>query len=536
VKIITKYYSLVFVSIILIILIPQLLFQKSPDEDIFLPDVPENVYKKSIVNLKNSIDKVLNNKGLKNTDMGIAVYSFDEKEYYYEKNIFKPLTPASTTKLFTTFAALYTLGNNYYVKTSVYYDGVIKNGVLYGDIYLYGRGDALFSVSDMDLLAKKIHDLGVRKITGNIYGDDSYFDNVTDRKEYSNDLDVVEPLPPITALSIERNTATIIATSGAKSNQPLHITIIPNSESFIIENHSSIRTGRIKEAIDDRIYPRNLKSIGKSVLENVGDCPPLPRRRRGTVRITSQELKDDKQKFIIKGYLYQGQSYSYMYFIQSPALAAAGALKSSLRNFNIEVKGNIGRAKISDLKNTPSVLAEFRRPIMELVQLANKESDNFMAENLFKIVGAYAGSSTNTSRKSNAIKQMIFDSLGIAFDDCLINDGSGLSRRNLVTAKSLITMLVKAQYMPFADDFYNSLAIAGIDGTLYKRMAATVAENNVCAKTGTLRNVSALAGYVSTMDGELLAFAFLFNGPYVYNYKLAEDELALLLASFFYER
>jgi len=482
--------------------------------------------------LRSEIDRILSSAGLKDTKFGLAVYSIDEKEYYYQRNIDNQLTPASNTKLFTTFSALYTMGHDYIINTGVYTDAKAIDPVLKGNIFIIGRGDALLKVSDLEVLAHKLQSLGIKKIEGNIYADDSFFDSVTSRKDYSNDADLVEPLPPITALTIERNTATVIATGGASG---INVTVLPRSESFIIENNATLARIQKSSMNLNFVENSNARTIlrDNTILSNIGDAPPLPKRRqRSSIRISTSKMADCKQKFIVNGQLRKGQTYSYMYFINCPALAVAGAFKNALNNFGIEVKGNIAVKPIRNLKTKPLFLAEFGRPIMELIEICNKESDNFLAENLFKIVGAYAGSYDKTSDKSRAVKKLIYDSLGIDFKKCQINDGSGLSRRNLVTTRALVATLIKSQYLPFAESFYNSLAVAGIDGTLYKRMVGTAAENNVCAKTGTLRNVSSLAGYVNTKDGELLAFAMIFNGPYVYNYKATENKIAILLAGF----
>lgn len=488
-------------------------------------DFQKNIKSDKEINIKQEIEKLISTGGLKDTKYGIAVYSIDKKEYYYQKNIDVLLTPASNTKLFTTFSALYSLGDEYDIITTIYTDAKIIEPVLKGNLYIYGRGDALLSVNDIDIIASKIGFLGIKKIDGNIYADDSYFESTTNRQEYSNDLDQVEPLPPVTSLTIERNTATIVA-KGLSSG--VEVFSIPRSESFIFENNAKLA---YQNKIDKHYYNKQNNFAYSNDQIRVGDAPRiLKKRNRNSIKINSIRMKDCKQKFIINGFIKLGQNYAFKHFIDCPALAVAGAFKNSLMNKGIEVKGSI------EIRHNPNkvklnVIAEFRRPLMELINICNKESDNFLAENIFKIVGAYAGDNIHTSSKSRAVKRLIYDSLGIDFKNCQINDGSGLSRRNLVTTRALIATLIKSQYLPFSDKFYNSLAVAGTDGTLYKRMLGTAAENNVVGKTGTLRNVSSLAGYVYTKDEELLAFAMIFNGPYVYNYKALENKIAIFLAN-----
>jgi serine-type D-Ala-D-Ala carboxypeptidase/endopeptidase (penicillin-binding protein 4) len=476
------------------------------------PELSKVNQKKAIDKLRNDINNIISDKGLSKTKVAIAVYSVDEQKYYYQKNIDDPFTPASTTKVFTNFSALYTMGADYQIRTSVYTDGDIENGILKGNLYIYGRGDALLTIADIDALSSKISAKGIKQVEGNIYADASYFDDKKMRIEYSSDKDVVEALPPITALCIEKNLATIIVSAGSNANEGIKVTVLPKSESLSFINNVRFSGGKQK---------------------NDGKKQKSGSRRR-IISIGNSISKDGKQKFIISGELSANQNYSYKYFISNPPLACAGALKSSLICRGISVKGGISEGKMESISKSRHLITECYRPITEQISVANKESDNFLAEMMFKMIGAYGGDHNENGKKARAIERMIFDGNRVNFSNCILNDGSGLSRRNLITARSLVSLFVKAQYLPFGDDFYATLPIAGVDGTLHKRMKHTLAESNLVAKTGTLRNVSALTGYVTTRDGELLAFAFVFNGPYVYDYKRTEDKLGVLLASFSY--
>jgi D-alanyl-D-alanine carboxypeptidase/D-alanyl-D-alanine-endopeptidase (penicillin-binding protein 4) len=520
-------YSFLF----LIIFILSVNSIKPQGENVFLPELSTESREKAIKKLKAEIDNILSNNELSKSKFGVAVYSIDENEYYYQKNNDLQLTPASLTKLFTTFSALYLMGENHQIQTSVYYDGEIDDGVLDGDVYIYGRGDVLLSVSDLDILSDKILQKGIKKINGNIYADGSYFDDFTNRLDYSNDRDLVEPMPPITALSIEKNTATIIATSGPNVNNNVNVTVIPRTESLLIENNAKIIGSKSGTYID---YEPSNESYLAELTDRVGDAPKKRKPSGGSIRIINSSTKNGTQKFIVAGVLGVNKSYAYRYYINNPVLATAGSFKNSLINSGINVSGGIGEKKMEP-QFFDNGLANFNRPLVDLIYPTNKESDNFLAENLFKSLGAYAGKNLDNSTGSREVQGKIFENIGMNFNNCQLNDGSGLSRRNLITTRSIISLLVKSQYLPFGYSFINSLAIAGTDGTLRKRMKKTNAENNVYAKTGTLRNASGLSGFVSTQDGELIAFSFVFNGPYVYNYKQTEEKLAIALANFKYE-
>ncbi|MBI3259390.1 MAG: D-alanyl-D-alanine carboxypeptidase, partial [Ignavibacteriae bacterium] len=143
-----------------------------------------------------------------------------------------------------------------------------------------------------------------------------------------------------------------------------------------------------------------------------------------------------------------------------------------------------------------------------------------------------AGGQTQTAKKSVETITRALEKEGISTEGLCMNDGSGLCRRNLFSANTEVGLLSKATDLPFFLEFQASFALAGVDGTLKKRMKGTPAERNLHAKTGTLRNASALAGYVNTRDNERLTFAFIFNGGSVGIYKQTENELGACLADF----
>ena len=121
--------------------------------------------------------------------------------------------------------------------------------------------------------------------------------------------------------------------------------------------------------------------------------------------------------------------------------------------------------------------------------------------NVFKMVGAACGDHTTTATRAKRAVVDALDSLSVMRNGCSFNDGSGLSRRNLASAKTEVDLLRQIYVQDWGAEFRSTLAIGAFDGTIRGRMHATPAANNVTAKSGTLRNVSALAGYVTTKDG-----------------------------------
>jgi len=496
----------------------------------------------------------------------------DSQKTYFEKNPYSALTPASTTKLFSTFAAFVTLGGNYGVPTTVFADAPLQNGIINGNLYLVGHGDALLNTTDIEELADQITKQGVKKITGKIFGDGSYFDNLTERHIYSGDHEVVESMPPITALGINRNTVTVMVSPGI----PPNVQTIPPSDAFTINSSAQTiksaktthpdsknfikRKPNSKNAVKRKDIPKKsgtFKGATKkpiirrrhSLLEgsqynpdfdiyNLGDAPPAPKGKRKSSSKSSrgascvvgcQTISTGEQVFSVRGSVPRGGLYTRYFVINRPELVAAGTLRNRLESGGVDVGGGIA---VQPKPKSAFQIAEFKRPIAEIISYLNKNSDNYLAEHIFKMVGAAAGGQTQTAKKSVEVITQALEKEGISTEGLCINDGSGLCRRNLFSANTEVGLLSKAAELPFFLEFESSLALAGVDGTLRKRMKGTAAERNLHAKTGTLRNTSALAGYVSTRDNERLCFAFIFNGGGVGLYKLTENELGACLADF----
>jgi D-alanyl-D-alanine carboxypeptidase len=523
---------------------------------------------KSTKQLTQTLQSIINKIAVNGTKVSAMVYSLDNNQVIFDHNSRQPLTPASTTKLFSTYTALHLMGGDYSIPTIVATDAQPQNnGLLNGNVYIVGKGDALLTISDIEQLADQIEKAGIKKIVGNIYGDGSYFDNVTQRHIYSGDGEIVEPLPPITALGYYRNSMTVMVSGG----NPPRVQTIPPSDAFTSTVHQTVlrkpivsKYARIQTQKRSRSFTKkstvkqrtgkksaiNKGSVKKKIRKNrrhamaienpelwlhrLGDAPPPPRRvknksRGPAIQINSSVQKDGTQHFNVVGSLGSGGIISKHYAIAKPELAVAGSLANRLKSGGVEITGTIG---IKKMPENAYIVGESRRAVTEMLNLVNKNSDNFLAEQTFKMIGGFKGGQENTGRIAAKTITDELAQLGIYTEGVCINDGSGLCRKNLVSAKTEVDLLTKAAQSDFAQQFHNSLSIAGVDGTLRRRMIGTAAHNNVRAKTGTLRNVSALAGYVTTRDGEKLCFSIIWNGGNVGSYKMAENMFAIALAEF----
>jgi serine-type D-Ala-D-Ala carboxypeptidase/endopeptidase (penicillin-binding protein 4) len=351
------------------------------------------------------------------TNVGIIIYNPLTQDTIFQKNAFVTMTPASNTKLFTTATALSILGGNFPLYTKILTNDLdYKNGIINGNIYIKGYGNSTFTISDLESLVKVIKNKGIRKITGQIIGDDTYFDNVYYRSDWIADEVANVSLPPISAIVINRN-------------------------------------------------------------------------REVTYKKVRKRMR------------------SYTTNINDPPLYAAKLLREKLAAEGIEI------GTVCTKGETPSnavTLAESKTILRDLISLINKHSDNFLAECLFKTIGAESSKGQGNSFYSTQAILNFLEENGVYLKGTSIVDGSGISRFDQVTPISIAGILEK-MYFEIAnfDDYYKSLSIAGVDGTLRNRFNGTSAENNLHGKTGTLDGISSLSGYLKTAGGEDLIISMI---------------------------
>ncbi|GMU85805.1 MAG: peptidase S13 [Ignavibacteriales bacterium] len=221
--------------------------------------------------------------------------------------------------------------------------------------------------------------------------------------------------------------------------------------------------------------------------------------------------------------------------VADPALNAAEILYKALKEKGIYVGGRPAKGSTPEGSHE---LAYRSVPLQEVISIVNKRSDNFLAECLFKVVGAAeSGTEGSGFHASKAVKKFL-DQNDIYDEGTEIVDGSGLSRFNLTSAAALTSLLEWAYFHPnYFDNIYNSLSIAGVDGTLTGRMKKGSAMHNFRGKTGTLRGTSAVSGYLKTISGDdlIVSIIFFYHAKGQSYWKSVEDRIIGLLASEFIE-
>lgn len=444
---------------------------------------------------------------------GIAVVSLDTGSTLYSHRADHLLQPASTAKLFTTALSLARLGTDYRIPTRLFADGRIVNGRLNGSLILRGMGDPTLgtgSGSDWaDQLAGQVIARGIRSVRGDLIADDSYFAGPA----WGSGWDAADLQSwfavPSSALSVQENIVDVTVSPGRAPGRPARLEFVPaDARPDLV---SQLFTSAAGTPSDINLY----RAPGNDTLQAFGNI---------AADSTVQHFK---------------------LAMVNPARVAGMQLRQALKHRGIRFVGKLRVVHWPQGGPTPAatyMLGEvLSPPLREILQQGLKRSQNLYLQNLLLSVGAREPTTATTSFRSTesraivALRQLLTE-IGIPASASLISEGTGLSRRSLVTPNALVRLLVYLAAQPYADMVREALPIAGVDGSLAGHMRGTAAENNVHAKTGSMAYVHCLAGYVTTAAGERLAFAIMLN-----NYERSDnapsissdvDAIAVLLANY----
>lgn len=422
--------------------------------------------------LSSQIDTILKDTLFNKTIAAVEVYNLSTQKILYKKNNTYLLRPASNLKLFTTAAGLLFLGQDYKFNTKAYYTGQILNNTLYGDVYIKGGFDPFFKVEDLDSLLIGLKNLRVKKITGSIFADVSSKDSLFWGKGWMWDDDPDPSAPYLSPLNINGNLVKVI-TSPQKINYNSKVTFYPGSKYYSTE---------------------------ANVISIKGDSTKIK---------ISRDWINRKNKIYVNGFqAYKDDVDTSEVNIFRPELFFINLLKEKLDNVDIIISGKL------DTLSIPGNAIKFstiNRGLDSVIIKTNKESNNLGAEMiLYALAEKFYGFPATAENGVKVIDSLI-TLIGHNPEYYRIVDGSGVSHYNLITA-DLIIDLLKYMYNKKSNLFnlyYNSLPIAGVDGTLEDRMLTSQAYKNVHAKTGTLSGVSNISGYVTAANGDKLAFTVL---------------------------
>ena len=428
---------------------------------------------------------------------GVLVASVTRGDTLFSINADVLLKPASTMKMMTTGLALERLGPEHTFETTVLRDRPISNGTIDGNLYLRGGGDPSLSLrfwqgeSPMDALARQIAAAGVRRVRGAVVADESAFEAERIPRGWKSSYLMSAYAAPVSALSLNENLVWIVVRA---ENGRAVVELDPPSTALPITSTVRVVGGRRGSISAHRA------NGGSGIVVN------------GTIGSSSAPRR-------------------YSLVVQEPPDFAAGALVASLRKAGVEVEGGLSRG--STPRSATAIAQVHSLPLAHLVSYMNRESINHFAELLFRNAARENGGQSSARTAQDALREFLAQRAGARPTDVRVSDGSGLSEADSVTPRAMVQLLSYAHHAPWGSVFHASMPVAGESELMRRRMRGTPARGNLHAKTGTTNTVASLTGYVTALNGEVLAFAFIYNGRDKGNARAAMDRMGPTLANFY---
>ncbi|MBN1419021.1 MAG: D-alanyl-D-alanine carboxypeptidase/D-alanyl-D-alanine-endopeptidase [Planctomycetes bacterium] len=430
-----------------------------------------------------SIDAEIDGSGLRADSLAVLIRSLDAGEVLYARRADRAVRPASNLKLFTAAAALLALGPDFRFETRILATGAIAAGELRGDLIVEGRGDPTISgrFTGGDILAAfkawagRLGDLGVRRITGRIIGDDRYFQGPSIGDGWEED-----DLPEWYAAE----TSALTLNDGC------------------VDIH--LRGTKAREAPEIRIDPPTRYVRVACKVRTAGG--------KGAARIGIHRPRD-RNEIELTGTIPAGTRKTVWASVHDPTLYFVTVLRETLAREGIEVAGAAVDANVlpAPLPAARLLFSHTSPALSTCIEVVLKRSQNHYAENVARTIAAVRRGRGTMVDARIAIADLL-EPYGAPRGAIHMADGSGLSDKNRATADAIVRLLDGYRRAPTFAAFREALPIAGVDGSVRSRLKGTRAAGRVRAKTGTIANVRSLCGYLETIDGETIAFAFLADG------------------------
>ncbi|MEK7483354.1 MAG: D-alanyl-D-alanine carboxypeptidase/D-alanyl-D-alanine-endopeptidase [Planctomycetota bacterium] len=419
------------------------------------------------------LEQILLSKYLEGVEVGIEIYCLTNQELLYSKNAEKLLSVASNNKLVTTFSALEILGRRFVHRTELKAVGEIQNGILNGDLVVVGHGDPNISgrfysspLAIPQTWAKALKKQGIHTIEGNLLAEDQDFDREWISPHWPKDQLLSWYSAPVSALSFNDNCIIISVSPGSAGE--VHLQTDPPTRFMTLQNQMKVTPNGKTNFWVDRKWGTNEVYA------------------RGNFALTSR-----KQEAEIT--------------IHDPSLFLLTVFQESLEAENIKLTGTLG---MESNPRTGKMLHCTSHPLFKTLSTINKNSQNFYAEHLFKILGKHCFGKGTFENGAKAISDLLKKK---GYQEFEVTDGSGLSRGNRYSSHLLVGLLKDIYGHPDRDFFVATLPVSGVDGSMKERLGSSY-KKRVRAKTGYIYNVSALSGFVRSRSDKVYAFSFLMNG------------------------
>jgi serine-type D-Ala-D-Ala carboxypeptidase/endopeptidase (penicillin-binding protein 4) len=439
----------------------------------------------SVLRLRQDLADIFNAPITAHAQWAVDIRSIDRGEPLFSLDAGKLVMPASNMKILTLAAAAEVLGWDARVTTTLEAAGPVLNGVLEGDLFIGGAGDPTLNSRNgrgtavFAEWANALRTAGITSVRGRIVGDDQAFDEEGLGGGWAWDYLQYGYAAPVGALQYNEDVAELIVAPGATEGEPAILRLSSGSGLRVL-NRAVTGTAGSAETIE---YKRHLDA---PILEITGSIPCAGKPAARSVAVVN------------------------------PAVFFAQSFKDALATYAIDVSGPA--VDLDDIPAQIDAAAERRvltwtesPPLRDIAGVLMKASQNLYAETLVKWIGRAKGGLGTFAAGRNAMQATLV-SWGIPADSYVIADGSGLSRYNYVSARTVAAVLEHMYNDPrHHDAFVSALPVVGRDGTVANRLRRTRAEGNAAVKTGSISNVRSLSGFVRTRDGEMLVFSILAN-------------------------
>jgi serine-type D-Ala-D-Ala carboxypeptidase/endopeptidase (penicillin-binding protein 4) len=415
-------------------------------------------------NVSQQIYQLIGNPRFSSTNISISVRRVDDGSSVFSYQGTKTLVPASTMKWLTAVTAVERLGFDHTLSTDLQIRGEIKKNKIHGDLIVYGRGAPDLSVTDLRNWANQLEREGIDAITGRVVVDNSFFESSGLSSGWAWDDLTFGYAAPFSAVNIEHNITKVTLKPPRSSSQKTRW------DGGTLEECLNFEANRTQV---DKIHLK--RQLGQNtIVAHGGEIVGKPR--------TSATVS-----------------------IPNPTQCVETIFVNQLSNSGISVKKQYNEAR-----QVIRVAREDSLSLQEMLVVMLKKSHNLYAEIMTRLIDpAQNQKSLDGARK---IFATLLEKAGVSRQEWRIEDGSGLSRYNLLSADALTKVSVYAYNQPYGKDLYQMLPIAGVDGTLANRMKTGLAKGNVHAKTGSMSTMRNISGYVTSQDRQLLAVSIFING------------------------
>lgn len=444
----------------------------------------------SVVHLPKPVEKILQKYKVPKDSISLYIKEFQATDPLLSINIDTPRNPASVIKLLTTYAGLQILGPNYTWETHIHLDGKLKDGTLNGNLIIEGGGDPFLVRETFWHLLFTLRNRGLKNINGDLLIDNELFENENgspadfDNKPHR----VYNTFPDAALINFRAHQFHFVP-----MDNKVHVYADPPSSNLQIRNKIKLTKGRCRGK-HRNIKFNIFKQSSVTTVEFSGNYP----KRCGNQELFRTVLTNN----------------DYIY----------GTFKSLWEDMGGTINGKIGNTSINGEKPFYIVPS---KPLREIITYINKYSNNVMARQLLLTIGKEKIDTKGSKASGRKAISDWLTEIGIPAPELLLENGSGLSRNSRISARTLAMLLKHALSSPYQPEFFASLPLVGIDGTVRKRLKDKIPPGSARIKTGIIDNVRSMAGYVKSNNNKNYVVVSLQNYKGIQNTTgtLVQDEI-----------